>query len=64
MKPVTTVMAALVAALACVLGSNAFVMPTGVPPGLAAGGGSKSMAAPVSQPAPSRSPGERQYPGF
>ena len=53
----STMMAAIVAAVAC-LAANAFVMPAGMPSGAALSRASRSLGPATSQPAPSRSNGE------
>lgn len=56
---VATMMVAFVAAVAALAaGGDAFVMPSGVPAGLAQRSAGQALA-PTSQPAPSRSAGER-----
>lgn len=53
----STMMAALVAAVAC-LAANAFVMPTGVPSGAALSRAGQALGPATAQPAPSRSNGK------
>ena len=57
----STMMAALVVAVAC-LAANAFIMPTGVPSGAALSRAGQSLGPATAQPAPSRSNGESSRP--